>query len=80
MASTTVGRRARPRHGAAKCSPRATLRANPRCDERDDTCFTDHPGLIEVEQGHFVRCSHAKGRPVASPAVGDDTATDAKEV
>ncbi len=52
----------------------------PRCDERDDTCFTDHPGLIEVERGHFVRCSHAKGRPVASPAVGDDTATDAKEV
>ncbi len=52
----------------------------PRCDERDDTCFTDHPGLVEVERGHFVRCFHAKGRPVESPAVGDDTATDAKEV
>ncbi len=32
----------------------------PRCDEREEACLTDHPGLIEVERGHFVRCVHAR--------------------
>ncbi|HOU28854.1 MAG TPA: ABC transporter ATP-binding protein [Thermoleophilia bacterium] len=31
----------------------------PRCDEREQVCFTDHPELVEVERGHFVRCVHA---------------------
>lgn len=32
----------------------------PRCDERIASCETDHPDLVEVERGHFVRCVHAK--------------------
>jgi peptide/nickel transport system ATP-binding protein len=52
----------------------------PRCDERDDRCVTEHPGLIEVESGHFVRCFHAGGRPVEPAGPGDETPTDVKEV
>jgi peptide/nickel transport system ATP-binding protein len=32
----------------------------PRCDVRIESCETEHPGLIEVEPGHFVRCVHAR--------------------
>jgi peptide/nickel transport system ATP-binding protein len=32
----------------------------PRCDERIASCETDHPEMIEVERGHFVRCVHAE--------------------
>ncbi len=28
----------------------------PRCDDRVAACETEHPGLVEVERGHFVRC------------------------
>ena len=31
----------------------------PRCDDKTASCETDHPDLIEVERGHFVRCVHA---------------------
>ncbi|MFA4964474.1 MAG: ABC transporter ATP-binding protein [Thermoleophilia bacterium] len=30
----------------------------PRCDERIAICETIHPGMVEVEAGHFVRCVH----------------------
>ena len=33
----------------------------PRCDDRIAGCETEHPGLVEVERGHFVRCLLAKG-------------------
>ena len=32
----------------------------PRCDVRIASCETEHPGMVEVEPGHFVRCVHAK--------------------
>jgi len=32
----------------------------PRCDEKIADCETEHPGLTEVERGHFVRCVHAR--------------------
>ena len=32
----------------------------PRCDVKIASCETEHPDLIEVEPGHFVRCVHAK--------------------
>jgi peptide/nickel transport system ATP-binding protein len=32
----------------------------PRCDEKIAACETEHPGLTEVERGHFVRCVHAR--------------------
>ena len=36
----------------------------PRCDEKIASCETDHPDLIEVERGHFVRCVHARANGV----------------
>jgi peptide/nickel transport system ATP-binding protein len=36
----------------------------PRCDDKVASCETEHPGLIEVEPGHLVRCSVANGKGV----------------
>jgi oligopeptide/dipeptide ABC transporter ATP-binding protein len=30
----------------------------PRCGEKDDACEREHPDLLEVGPGHFVRCLH----------------------
>jgi peptide/nickel transport system ATP-binding protein len=32
----------------------------PRCRERVAACETEHPGLVEVAPGHWVRCVHAR--------------------
>ena len=32
----------------------------PRCDVRIASCETEHPEMVEVEAGHFVRCVHAE--------------------
>jgi peptide/nickel transport system ATP-binding protein len=32
----------------------------PRCDDRIASCETEHPAMVEVEAGHFVRCVHAE--------------------
>jgi oligopeptide/dipeptide ABC transporter ATP-binding protein len=34
---------------------------SPRCDERTGACDAEHPGLLQVGPGHFVRCHHASG-------------------
>jgi peptide/nickel transport system ATP-binding protein len=33
---------------------------SPRCDVKIGSCDTDHPELVEVSAGHFVRCVHAR--------------------
>ncbi len=47
-------------------SPPPGCAFEPRCDVRIESCKTDHPGLTEVERGHFVRCVHAKELPERS--------------
>ena len=32
----------------------------PRCDVKIASCATEHPQMVEVEAGHFVRCVHAE--------------------
>lgn len=34
-------------------------RFHPRCDHAKEICRKKHPELIEVDNGHFVRCFHA---------------------
>jgi peptide/nickel transport system ATP-binding protein len=34
-------------------------RFHPRCDHAKEMCRKKHPGMIEVEAGHFVRCFDA---------------------
>ena len=34
-------------------------RFHPRCDHATELCRRKHPDMVEVEDGHFVRCFHA---------------------
>ena len=36
----------------------------PRCDDKVASCEAEHPGLVEVEPGHFVRCTQTTARGV----------------
>jgi peptide/nickel transport system ATP-binding protein len=51
----------------------------PRCDEKVAACETDHPDLIEVGPGHFVRCLQVKSRPGDALVGDDDASTDPME-
>jgi peptide/nickel transport system ATP-binding protein len=53
-------------------SPPPGCAFEPRCDVRIESCRTEHPGLTEVERGHFVRCVHAKGYRAADAAAEPD--------
>jgi peptide/nickel transport system ATP-binding protein len=42
----------------------------PRCDVRVEICALEHPVLVDVGRGHFVRCVHA----TSASERGDETA------
>jgi oligopeptide/dipeptide ABC transporter ATP-binding protein len=52
----------------------------PRCDERIASCETEHPEMVEVEAGHFVRCVHAKSQRSDAFVRGDEAAPDLRGV
>jgi peptide/nickel transport system ATP-binding protein len=52
----------------------------PRCDEKIADCETQHPGLIQVERGHFVRCLLAKSQRSDAFVPGDEAPPDWKGV
>ena len=47
---------------------------------RIESCKTEHPGLTEVELGHFVRCVHAKSFRSDASVPGDEATADLKGV
>jgi oligopeptide/dipeptide ABC transporter ATP-binding protein len=49
-----------------------------RCDEKVASCDTEHPLMVEVEAGHFVRCVHAKSQRSDAFVRGDEAAPDLK--
>ena len=57
-------------------SPPPGCAFEPRCDVRIESCKTEHPGLTEVERGHFVRCVHARSFRSDAFVAGDEAAPD----
>ncbi len=61
-------------------SPPPGCSFEPRCDVRIESCKTEHPGLTEVELGHFVRCTHVRSFRNEAPVPGDEAMPDLKGV
>ncbi|MCD6082523.1 ABC transporter ATP-binding protein [Candidatus Aerophobetes bacterium] len=45
----------------------------PRCDRADQRCRLNRPKLVEIDEGHFVRCFYAGKSGVSSPKVPEVT-------